>query len=126
MKQAKYIKIYIELLWLSEEVNKLWKLNELTLRLPDVSFDPKNILKNLEDTSESLHKIAQLYMIYNKSIQRLLKKNTSFKSLSPYDECTYDKINNVINYIYYYDKYIIEKTFILNENYINKVACKVI
>lgn len=126
MKQAKYIKIYIELLWLAEEVNKLWGVNVNTLNLFNVSFNPENILVKLEDISQRLHKIAQLYIIYNKSILRLLKKNTCFHALNPYEEYTYDRINDVINYIYYYDEYIIQKTFLENQNNINKIAYKVI
>ena len=109
MKQAKYIKIYIELLWLAEEVNKLWQLNISDLRLLNLVFNPENILVKLDNISEGLHKIVDLYIIYNKSIIRLLKKNTCFQTLNPYYESTYDKINDVVNYIYYYDEYIIEK-----------------
>ena len=68
----------------------------------------------LEDISEKLHKIQDLYIIYNKSILKLLKKNTCFQALNSYDEATYERINDVINYIYYYNQYIIEKTFIKN------------
>jgi len=126
IKQAKHIKVYIELLWLSEEVNKLWKSNINKLKLDKVFFNAENILLELENITEKLHKIEQLYIIYNKSILRLLKRNTCFQALNPYDESTYDKINDVISYIYNYNEYIIKKTFLENENNIKKTAYKVL
>ncbi|MBC8060020.1 MAG: hypothetical protein H7Y18_05075 [Clostridiaceae bacterium] len=126
MKQAKYIRVYIELLCLAEEVNKLWELNVTTLKLQSVFFNPENILIKLEVISERLHKISQLYIIYTKTILKLLKKNTCFQELNPYDEATYDKINDVISYISYYDKFVIQKTFLANQNNIKKMANKVI
>ena len=72
----------------------------------------------------SLYNILHLHIIYNKTILRLLKKNTCFQILNPYDEATYDKINDVINYIHYFNKYITEKTFFRNQDIIKKISCK--
>ncbi|MBC8061142.1 MAG: hypothetical protein H7Y18_10795 [Clostridiaceae bacterium] len=121
MKQAKYIKVYIELLWVSEEVNKLWQLNVNTLKLKQEVFSQENSLVKLEDISERLHKITNLFILYKKSIVRLLKRNTCYKELNPYDECTYDKINDVVDYIYYYDEYITQKHFFENQNNMNNL-----
>ena len=126
IKQAKYIKVYIELLWLTEEVNKLWKLNTGHFKLESYCFSQENILHKLEEISEDLHKISNLFIIYNRFILKLLKKNTSYKQLNPYDQSTYDKVNDVVNYIYYYNECITGKNYLEDFNVIEKIVYKVI
>jgi hypothetical protein len=101
MKQARYVCEYIEMLNYTNDINKLWNEYKDVLFLDTNEFTADNICKNLQSAAELLHKISYLYMTYNKSITKLLKRNECFEKLNPFEEGTYKKIGEFLLYIEY-------------------------
>ncbi len=120
-KQAKYASLYIEILCMIDELNKVWKLNAEKLQLESITFNFDNVSEKLQFQCVQLHKIYNIHTVYNKSITKVLKKNTCFKALNPYLEDTYERIEEVLDYLCFYNIYLEKKTSEGNENMLKNI-----
>lgn len=110
LKQLQYVNTFVDILWIIEKVNKIWQTNEEKFNLENIVFNRINTIEKLQYQCEILDDIINIEENY-RLIKKLLKKNTNFYIMNPYEEDTYIKLQEVIIYLSFFGENSREKNY---------------
>lgn len=96
IKQLKYLKNYAEIYYLKNKVINIAINNIDTVFVDNRNLGGKNAIEKLETISEILHNIYSIKDIYYQNIFKLLRKNTPYNIINPYDVESYYIILKII------------------------------
>lgn len=99
IKQIKYLKNYAEICFYKKRLKEIYCEQRDRLFLKEWQFNCKNSIEQMENISEALHEIYDIKDIYVNTICKLLRKNTSYMVLNPYEVSSYYEIINIIHAI---------------------------
>ena len=105
IKQAKYIKLFIDMEICKKQLKMLFDKAVDDIKMEAVSLEGEKFIEKTEKCLSEMQLLLNLRVSYNEKLIRLLKKNVFLIELNCYDEVTYEKIRNIAEGIYYLKAY---------------------
>lgn len=105
IKQAKYIKIFIDIEICKKQLKTLLNKAEADIKIENISFEGEKYIEKIEECLLDMEYLLNLRVSYSEKLIRLLKKNVYLGELNCYDDASYKRIKNIAEGIYYLKSY---------------------